>query len=102
MADSLAGQGEKKPQGMEDELAGLFGDLQKTIERAIRPVLIGPRPVTGADLITRFNLLPGPVFSTIFAKLELAMVEGHVHNRKEALEWVAQYLQNKGIREDRP
>jgi poly(A) polymerase len=102
MADSLAGQGEKKPEGMEEELAGLFGDLQQTIDRAIRPVFSGPRLVTGTDLITRFNLLPGPVFSTIFAKLELAMVEGHVHNRKEALDWVAQYLQNEGIREDRP
>ena len=87
---------------MEDELAGLFSDLQKTIDRAIRPVLSGPRLVTGADLIDRFNLSPGPVFSTILAKLELAMVEGHVHNRKEALDWVAQYLQNGGIREDTP
>jgi poly(A) polymerase len=102
MADSLAGQGEKKPEGMEDELACLFCDLQKTIDGAIRPVLSGPRLVTGTDLIDRFNLSPGPDFSTILAKLELAMVEGYVHDRKEALDWVAQYLQNGGIREDTP
>jgi poly(A) polymerase len=102
MADSLAGLGEKKPAGMEDELAGLFRDLQSTIDRVIRPVFSGPRLVTGRDLIEVFHLAPGPAFSPLLAGLELAMVEGHVHDREEALDWVAQYLQNGGIPEDTP
>ena len=92
MADSLACRGELKPAGMEEELAALFHDLQATIDRVIRPVVSGPRLVTGRDLITRFNLSPGPVFATILAELELAMVEGRVHGRKEALGWVKRYL----------
>jgi poly(A) polymerase len=95
MADSLACRGELKPEGMEGELAALFHDLQLTIDRVIRPVVSGPRLVTGRDLIKRFNLLPGPVFAIIMAELELAMVEGHVHGRKEALDWVEHYLQKK-------
>ena len=102
MADSLACQGEKKPEGMEDELAALYSELQKTIDRAIRPVFSGPKLLTGTDLIELFNLSPGPVFSTILTRLELAMVEGRVHTRKEALDWVGQYLQNEEIREERP
>ena len=95
MADSLACRGELKPEGMEEELAALFHDLQTTIDRVIRPVFSGPRLVTGRDLIKRFNLSPGPVFATILAELELAMVEGRVHGRKEALDWVKHYLQKK-------
>ena len=102
MADSLACQGEQKPEGMEEELATLFDDLQKTIDRVIRPVLTGARLMTGRDLIEFFNLSPGPVFATILTGLELAMVEGRVCNRKEALDWVGQYLQNKEMPEDTP
>jgi poly(A) polymerase len=102
MADSLACQGEQKPEGMEEELATLFDDLQKTIDRVIRPVVSGPRLMTGRDLIELFNLSPGPVFTTILTRLELAMVEGRVCNRKEALDWVGQYLQNKEMPEDTP
>jgi poly(A) polymerase len=95
MADSLACRGELKPADMEVELAALFDDLRTTIDRSIRPVVSGPRLVTGRDLIERFNLSPGPVFAVILAELELAMVEGHVHGRKEALDWVGCYLQKK-------
>jgi poly(A) polymerase len=102
MADSLACQGERKPEGMEEELATLFDDLQVIIDRAIRPVIAGPRLVTGRDLIELFSLTPGPVFATIFSGLELAMIEGLVGNRKEALDWVGQYLQNKKMPEDTP
>ena len=95
MADSLACRGELKPEGMEEELAALFHDLQATIDRVIRPVVSGPRLVTGRDLIKRFNLSPGPVFAIILVELELAMVEGRVCSRKEALDWVEHYLQQK-------
>lgn len=95
MADSLACRGELKPAGMEVELAALFDDLRTTIDRVVRPVVLGPRLVTGRDLIERFNLSPGPVFAVILAELELAMVEGHVHGRKEAFDWVGRYLRKK-------
>ncbi len=96
MADSLACRGEKKPEGMEEELASLFYRLQETIDHCVQPVLSGPRLVTGDDLIGRFHLTPGPVFSLLLSKLETARVEGEIHNRQEALDWIAKYLQNRG------
>ncbi|MDR3629859.1 MAG: HD domain-containing protein [Desulfocapsaceae bacterium] len=96
MADSLSCRGKLKPAGMEEDLAALFEELQQTIDRVVRPALSGPRLITGKDLKERFNLSPGPVFATILTGLELAMVEGHVHDREEAIEWVRRYLRQEG------
>ncbi len=93
MADSLACKGEKAPPTMEKELGELFCTLQETVDYIIQPVLSGPRLIDGRDLINNFNLQPGPIFSTIFRALELARVEGMVQDRREAMEWVAQYIQ---------
>lgn len=100
MADSLASQGEKKPESMEGDLAVLFHTLQSTIEQSIKPVLVRPKLITGRDLIEKFHLTPGPIFSNLLEKLETARVEGKVHDRQEALDWIAKYLQNRGMRED--
>jgi poly(A) polymerase len=100
MADSLACRGERKPEDMEDELAVLFRKLLATIERSIKPVLSRPKLVTGNDLIDRFHLTPGPVFSRVLAELETARVEGKIHDRQEALDWIAKYLQNREMPKD--
>ncbi|MBW1634841.1 MAG: HD domain-containing protein [Deltaproteobacteria bacterium] len=101
MADSLAGQGEKKPVGMEKEIAALLGKVLDIYEENIRPVLSGPRLLTGRDLIDSFDLHPGPLFSTIFARLEVARVEGEVANREQAMVWVDNFLQKQLQAEDR-
>lgn len=102
MADSLASRGERKPEGMEDELIALYKELCRTAKRFIQPVLAGPKLVTGNDLIDMFHLTPGPVFSRILSQLEAARVEGRVRNRQEALDWIGDYLQNRKIRQDGP
>ena len=93
MADSLAGQGEKKPENMEGELVELFGEIQQARKMYIEPVLFGKRLLTGNDLIEIFNLEPSPRFKHIFAALEVARVEGRVNDRKEAITWLHRYLE---------
>ncbi len=95
MADSLAGRGEKKPEQMEEEIAALLDKVLNIYDENIRPVLSGPRLLTGRDLIEDFDLRPGPLFSTIFAKLELARVEGEVTTRSQAKRWVSDFLQKE-------
>ena len=102
MADSLACQGEQKPEGMEEELAALYRELQQTIDSVVKPVTSGPRLITGNDLQERFNLSPGPAFATILAALELARVEGHVRSREEALDWVGRFVQQELTGKDLP
>jgi len=92
MADSLAGQGEKKPPGLEAELAGLLAEVLEIQQQYIRPALQGPRLLTGRDLIDSFSLLPGPRFAQILDALEAAQVEGDVASREDALKWVERYL----------
>lgn len=92
MADSLASEGEKKPEGMEDELATLFSVVQKMYVETIEPVVKGPKLITGDDLITEFGLTPGPVFGRIMSELERARVDGSVTNRGEALAWTYEFL----------
>lgn len=93
MADSLAGKGKTKPDAMEEELGSLLCNVLKTYSREIAPTLSGPRLITGRDLIEIFSLNPGPLFSRVLNELQEAQVEGEVGNREEALEWVADVLQ---------
>ena len=92
MADSLAGKGEMKPDGMEQELAALFTAVTGVYHERIRPVMTGARLITGHDLIKIFHLQSGAHFSTILDRLEMARIEGQVTTREEALDWVGVYL----------
>lgn len=96
MSDSLAGQGEKKPEHMEDEIIALFDTVLKIYEDNIRPVLSGPRLLTGNDLIENFGLDPSPLFSEIFERVEVARVEGEVMDRQQAMAWVRNFLGRTG------
>jgi poly(A) polymerase len=95
MSDSLASLGEKKPERMEEELVSLFEIVRKMYDENIAPVLHGPRLLTGKDLIKECNLTPGPLFSEIMDELETARVEGDVVDRKTALAWVNEFLQDR-------
>ncbi len=90
MADSLAGQGEAKPQDMEEELALLFDQVQFQIDEHIAPMLTGPPLLTGHDLIAA-GFAPGPVFKRILDDLQQAQVAGEVVDRVAACEWLAAY-----------
>ena len=92
MADSLASEGEKKPEEMENELVHLFSVVQKIYEDTIEPVVKGPKLITGNDLINIFGLKPGPRFGHILDELEMARVDGLVNDRPQALAWIKQFL----------
>ncbi len=100
MSDSLAGKGEEKPKRMEEEIVALLDRVLTLYEENIRPVLHGPRLLTGRDLIDNFGLHPGPVFSKIFAGLEIAMVEGEVADRHQAMGWVSDFLAKEKYEEE--
>jgi poly(A) polymerase len=93
MADSLAGCGAGKPPGMEEDIAALFCEVDMSYRKTIKPVL-AKRLVSGDDLIAFFGLKPGPLFRTIFDRLEDARVEGRVKDRAQALEWIKNYLKS--------
>ncbi len=95
MSDSLAGLGKKKPARMEEELLTLFATVDKMYDETIAPVMHGPRLLTGKDLISEFQLTPGPLFSEIIDELEAARVEGKVVDRPTALAWVKKYLNER-------
>jgi len=91
MADSLAGQGAGKPDGMEEELVALYTQVLDVCRTQVEPVLAGPRLVTGRDLID-LGLEPGPAFKDILAEVENAQVEGEFNSREQALAWVRHFL----------
>jgi len=59
----------------------------------ILPVIRAPRLVSGHDLQQIFHLTPGPRFKTLLDELEVAQVEGRIHTRAEAMQWVEAQLQ---------
>ncbi len=92
MSDSMASNGEKKPAEMEGELVSLLDKILQLYEENIKPVLSGPRLLTGKELIEDFGLSPGPLFSEIFEALDIERVEGRVNTRGEAVVWVEKFL----------
>ncbi|MFV0435923.1 MAG: CCA tRNA nucleotidyltransferase [Desulfopila sp.] len=95
MADSLAGCGELKPEGLEDELVALYAEVAEIQRRSIRPVLAGPPLIGGRDLIEHFTLRPGPVFSVILDELTVLQIEGTITSRDQALQWVEAFLRRE-------
>ncbi len=94
MADSLAGQGPGKPEGMEENLAALLREVHGVYAEYIQPVFANPPLITGHDLIAVFGLEPGPAFKEILDGLVVAQVEGLVADRDQALAWVQMFLKN--------
>jgi len=95
MADSLAGQGVGKPEGMEENLAALLREVHGVYEEYIQPVFANPPLVTGHDLIAVFALEPGPIFKEILDGLVVAQVEGQVSDREQALAWIKIFLKKE-------
>lgn len=91
MADSLAGQGEGKPAGIEREVASLFSEVHRIFNAKVMPVL-GVLPINGRHLIEVLSLTPGPIFGEIFAALEDEMVTNGRLDKNSAIRWVRSYL----------
>lgn len=100
MADSLAGQGELKPEGVEADVAALYARTQDVVSNAILPVLTGERLIGGRDLIEKWHLKPGPLFAEILEGLETVQVEGLVTSYEEAAAWVDTFLAEASGQED--
>ena len=92
MADSLAGAGPGKPEGMEEDLAGLYDQVEAVYQKSIRPVFENPRLLTGHDLINVFGLDSGKVVGQILKGIEEAQVAGEIADRSEAEAWVRTFL----------
>jgi poly(A) polymerase len=85
MADALAGKGEDSPEAIEEEVSGLFAHLLRIEREHVAPVQAAPPLITGHDLISELNLVPGPLFRIILDKIEEAQMERSVSSRAEAL-----------------
>jgi poly(A) polymerase len=86
MADSLAGQGIERIEGMEGELAALLAHLVRVRVEHVTPVCTAPPLLTGRDLIERLRLAPGPLFKRILAAVEEARMTGEVGDIESALQ----------------
>jgi len=85
MADSLAGQGVERLEGMEEELARLYRQLEQIRSEHVAPVQAALPLLTGRDLIEILHLQPGPVFKKILAAIEEAQMAGEVDDVNGAL-----------------
>jgi len=95
MSDSLASEGEKKPPEMERELQMLLVRIHDVYENDIKPVVTGPRLLSGHDIMVAFGLTSGPRVGRILEALEACRVEEGLADRAEALAWVGAYIQRE-------
>jgi poly(A) polymerase len=70
--------------------------LRKREEFANEPII--PPPLVRGDDLIALGLKPGPKFGEILEAVETRQLEGQLHTREEALEWVKrEYLTGKPI-----
>jgi len=60
--------------------------VRKREEFANEPII--PPPLVRGDDLIAFGLKPGPKFGEILEAVETRQLEGNLHTREEALEWV--------------
>lgn len=96
MADSLAGQGEDRPEAMEEELKELFSRLVTVQRENMTPIRTAPPLLTGNDLIEQFQLEPGPIFKEILSAVEEARMEQTLVSYDEALRLAASLIPGRG------
>lgn len=92
LADSLAAKGADKPEGMEKRLQDLYLLIRQVIKERVDPVLSRPPVLSGKDLISHFQLTPGPLFKKILLSLEKEQVTRGQMTKEAALDWVENYL----------
>lgn len=97
MADSLAGQGPGKPEGMEGAVAALFAEVYHTYLERLKPILETPL-LSGRDLIQTLRLSPGPLFRQILDGLLEERAAAPEMTKAQALAWAKDYAagQSKG------
>lgn len=96
MADSLAGQGEERIAGMEQELSDLYLYLNQVHREHVVPVRAAKPIINGNDLIRGLGLQPGPIFKTILRAVEEAHMEGRIVEKGEALELARNIAAHRG------
>jgi len=99
MADSLAGQGPLKPPDAEMVLADLAEYIFQFFKERVEPLQNAPRLLTGHDLIQELHLAPGPQFRNLLTAVEEEQLEGRLHSRQEALDYVRRLLRGKSLQE---
>ncbi len=94
MADSMAGCGPLKPEGLDAELAGLAARVHSFYKKRMQPVKKAPRLLTGKDIMEHFNMEPGPEIGLLLKAVEAARIEGKISDRSGAISLVKALLEN--------
>ncbi|NPA94665.1 MAG: HD domain-containing protein [Thermodesulfobacteria bacterium] len=94
MADSMAGCGPMKPEGLDDEIALLFDKIHAFYLKSLRPVEENPPLLTGHDVMSILGIEPGPVVGQALQLVKEAQVEGVISTRQEAEELVRKHFES--------
>ncbi len=88
MADSMAGCGPLKPEGLDQELSLLFDRIHSFYKNRLLPVKKTKPLLNGRDIMTAFSIEPGPLVGKALAAVEAARIEGRLKTKEEALSWL--------------
>jgi poly(A) polymerase len=94
MADSMAGCGPLKPEGLDAELAVLSERIYNFYTKEFKPLKAKKPLLTGHDIQRFFGISPGPLIGKALDALEEARVEGEIKTREEARAWMGEWLEN--------
>ena len=92
MADSLAGEGPEKPEGLEVSLAALYREVDLIYRQDLALKMADPPLLTGHDLIEHIGLEPGPIFKKILGRIRDMQLCGELGGKQQALDQARQLL----------
>jgi tRNA nucleotidyltransferase/poly(A) polymerase len=96
----MQAKGKADPEG-EQDFGRFLADLAKAYQTFEQSMRNEPMLVDGNDLIGRLGLKPGPLFGRILKAVHTAQLAGELKTRSAALDWVADWLAERGIRPHR-
>jgi len=96
MADSMAGCGPMKPQGLDGEIALLFDKIHSFYLKSLKPVENNPPLLRGHDVMKALDIGPGPLVGEALQAIREAQIEGKVLTREDALDLLKRLFEKQG------
>jgi len=96
MADTLAGCGPLKPEGLEEEISTLFGRVHEFWEETLRPIRTKRRLLNGVEVMEQLQIPQGPLVGSALNALEEAQCDGLVKDKEDAIAYLKDWLKEQG------
>ncbi len=92
MADSMAGCGPLKPEGLDHELSVLFDRVHEFYMKRLAPSTESRPLLNGREVMELFGIGPGPMVGKAIRAVEALRIEGILQGKDDAINWLREHF----------